>query len=240
MFVRAIEALLGLLVLGMTSAQPKSDIKWFHWHTDGKTGYDIISNFKSPLFGHFMNTDNVNPLFVKSNIWDSPSWMNSMDKPLSFGSNWDKSRFDLKLIDDDIELIRSVPPASHGLHGSSQFHFTHIPQGSLNRASSPSSSDQQEPKNKVVGHAITYTVAKESTTRDGKTKTDEYGTVKDENFEDKVTPTFQTPTFFQPWYTPFHAPNYHIPLINHHDFGFPQYNFFGPGGGGLYGFPAWF
>ncbi|KAF8561358.1 hypothetical protein P879_00953, partial [Paragonimus westermani] len=151
MFVWAFEALLGLLMFGMISSQSKSDIKWIHWHTDGKTGYDIVSNFKSPLFGHFMNTDKVNPLFVKSNIWDSPSWMNSMDKPLSFGSNWDNNR---------------VPPASHGLHGSSQFHLTQVPQSSPNRAGNPSSSNQQDPKNKVVGHAITYTVAKQSTTRD--------------------------------------------------------------------------
>ncbi|VDP65418.1 unnamed protein product [Echinostoma caproni] len=166
----ALIALCSLIVFCHANNEPKSDVKWFKWHTDGQHGYDIVSNFKSPLFGQMIGAQRED----KSAMWGGRPG----DR---FGGPG----------------VRGA----HGEHPPSMFNRFHHPEPFFDWA-------HKHPNGKASGSVLIVATTKEVSTENGKSKTDEYGSVRNEHFGDKDSGFYRSmwgPMGFRRWNVgPFH------------------------------------
>lgn len=148
--------------------------------------------------------------------------------------HFDDMSLDAKHVDDDWKS----PMSGHSNQpGKGLLHFE-IQKKQNEKNKQQSKPDRQKPKAIVTGTAVTYTVSKKSATTNGKTKTDEYGTVTNENFEDKVDLKADSALGMPSnlWEDKQREP---VPMM-FPGFGFFNHNPFGGGGGPgerLFGFP---
>lgn len=139
------------LLVPCIADEPKPEVKWFRWHTDGKNGYDIVSNFKSPFFGQMINSERED---------NSAPWIGGQSGAIAPTS---------------AHIFPGGPDHFGGepLHGNWGYQDPFFDWASKN------------PNGKASGSVLIVATTKEITTKDGKTKTDEYGSVRNEHFGDK-------------------------------------------------------
>lgn len=118
--------------------------------------------------------------------------------------------------------------------GKSRVHFEIQKQGKQ-KSKQQSKQDRQKPKGTVSGTAVTYTVSKKSSTKNGKTKTDEYGTVTNEKFEDDVNSKTDSHLGFS--VNPWDEKRRNTVSLMFPGFGFFDHNPFRGPGERLFGFP---